>query len=387
MNKGLKILALSVFMFLLSFSWIFDLFQEQIQDKLFFNYGFVIDKKLNGVFDYLVPKELSLKNWMDGSFQENRNNYTEENIAFRNWLVKIKNQLHFNLFKESGNKTVIIGKDNVLFEKRYLDSYIGKDYIGEESIEKRIKQLEIAQRKLQSMGKQMLVVFAPSKPHLMPDYIPDEFKPKPDVKTNYKSFKAAISKRNVNYIDVNSWMLKLADTCRFALVPQNGAHWSNYFAAISGDSIIHKMESLAQKPMRHYSINKYDISEVAGTSEDDLLFIMNLLVPLPNKSLAQPQLNFLGDSTSFKPNVIAIADSYYWNLIFMNIPIEIFDYDSQYWYYNKKVFTLKVADYDISKIDFQASINRADVILIMATEPNLAEFPYEFEKQINSVYK
>lgn len=386
MKKGLKIAVLSVILFVFSYSLIFEAFQEQIQDKLFFKYGFVVDKKLNGVFTYLAPKELSFKSWFDGSFQENRNGFIEENIAFRNWLVKLKNQIHFSFFKESGNKTVVVGKDNVLFEKRYLDSYIGKDYLGEKEVYKRTKQLEAVQAKLQKMGKQLLVILAPSKPHLFSDKLPIEFAPQPTVNTNYKAFKIAISKSSINTIDINEWMLKIADTCRYTLIPQNGAHWSNYFACVAGDSIIRKMESLSQKPMRHCSIEKLNISTVAGASEDDLLFIMNLVKPLPNKPLADPLLKFYGDSTSFKPNVIAIADSYYWNLIFMNIPLEVFDFESQYWYYNKKVFTFKVADEDISKIDFKSSIKEADVVLIIATEPNLVEFPYGFENQFNNNY-
>ena len=386
MKKGLKIAVLSVILFVFSYSLIFEAFQEQIQDKLFFKYGFVVDKKLSGVFTYLTPKELKFKSWFDGSFQENRNAFTEENIAFRNWLVKLKNQIHFSLFKESGNKTVVVGKDNVLFEKRYLDSYIGKDYLGEKEVYKRTKQLEAVQAKLQKKGKQLLVILAPSKPHLFSDKLPIEFAPQPTVNSNYKAFKFALSNSSINTIDFNEWMLKIADTSRYTLIPQNGAHWSNYFASISGDSIIRKIEKLTQKKMRHFSASKYDVSENAGKSEDDLLFIMNLIIPLKNKPLADPQLVFAGDNSAFKPNVIAIADSYYWNLIFMNIPLEVFDFESQYWYYNKKVFTFKVADEDISKIDFKASIKEADVVLIIATEPNLVEFPYGFENQFNNNY-
>ena len=90
-------------------------------------------------------------------------------------------------------------------------------------------------------------------------------------------------------------------------------------------------------------------------------------------------------TNKYKPNIIVVADSYWWLAHNNYISKEIFN-EYHFLYYNKSIYDFNqqlpltlnddlIADY----------LHRADVIVLMATEANLNWFPYGFDDQLLNI--
>jgi len=112
---------------------------------------------------------------------------------------------------------------------------------------------------------------------------------------------------------------------------------------------------------------------------------LNLLVDLPKENMAYRSFQFEKNNKKYIPNIIVVADSYWWLAHNNYISKEIFN-EYHFLYYNKSIYdfdqqlplTLNddlIADY----------LNRADVIVLMATEANLNWFPYGFDDQLLNI--
>lgn len=387
MERTLKIIVLSSIMMVLSYSWIINLFHDEVQDFLTDQFGININTELVGAYTKTPLIAFTTDTWFDGSFQENWNLYADENIELRARLVCLKNEIHYDFFRESGNNTVVVGKDNYLFEKKYLTSLIGEDYIGYNTIQARVQQLKNARKKLKLMGKDLLVLIAPSKGYFNHEKLPQAFVVDSGVKTNYRVYKDLLQGSGLPYINFNDYFLSIKNKTPYPLIPRVGAHWSNYGAALACDSIIKKLEAMSGKKMNHFKINPTAVSDDSGFSEEDLEVILNLLKPLKNIPLAHPVLEFESDSSKYQPRVIAVSDSYYWNIQMLEMPQHCFANDAQFWYYYKTVYKTSVGAMPLSTVNIKAELDKADIIILMATEPNLAAFPFGFLEELNRYLK
>ena len=72
--------------------------------------GFIPVKSLRGVSIETEKPKLTFKGYVDGSFQNNLENYCREHCGFREWLRRFYNQYLWTCFKETNNTTVVLGK-------------------------------------------------------------------------------------------------------------------------------------------------------------------------------------------------------------------------------------------------------------------------------------
>src|SRR5688572_9508536 len=80
---------------------------------------------LKGAYTLSPDITFDFKNWFDGSYSEKKGDYLRYNFGFRPDFVRIYNQLRFWLFKASATEGVIIGKENYIYEKNYIEEYFG----------------------------------------------------------------------------------------------------------------------------------------------------------------------------------------------------------------------------------------------------------------------
>ena len=105
--------------------------------------GFIPEKPLKGAIAKPEVPVLSLKTWFDVSFQESYDDYLEQGIGFRPTLIRINNQIAFSLFDTALANSVIIGKDNYLFELNYIKAYEGIDFAGYEKIRDQVEKARL----------------------------------------------------------------------------------------------------------------------------------------------------------------------------------------------------------------------------------------------------
>jgi hypothetical protein len=120
-------------------------------------------------------------------------------------------------------------------------------------------------------------------------------------------------------------------------------------------------------------------------TDNDVELALNLLVDLPKENMAYRSFQFEKNNKKYIPNIIVVADSYWWLAHNNYISKEIFK-EYHFLYYNKSIYdfdqqlplTLNddlIADY----------LNRADVIVLLATEANLNWFPYGIDDQLLNI--
>ena len=78
---------------------------------------------LSGVTEAAPFPGFSLEGMLDGSLQEAVGTCYSENLPGRDLMIKVRNQVIFTLFSKSPNTNIIVGKEDVLFEKEYILKY------------------------------------------------------------------------------------------------------------------------------------------------------------------------------------------------------------------------------------------------------------------------
>jgi SGNH hydrolase-like domain, acetyltransferase AlgX len=344
--------------------------------------GLIKIKPLKGSFHAKKIPDFNWENYLNNDFQDKFNKALEDNIGLRPLFIRINNQLAYSLFDTALANSVIIGKKNYLFERNYIKAYLGKDFIGRDSIETKVKKLHFIQQKLAEDSIHLFVVLAPGKASFFPEYIPDEFNPTERGISNYDCFKTCFDKQGINYIDFNEYFVNIKDTCSYPLYPQFGIHWSAYGANLAFDSLISYMDSRTTKNMIGVDWREIRTSSRPDVTDYDIAGGMNLLFRLPTYPMAYPMLNF-DDKGKFKPNVVTVADSYYWNIFGKGLSSMAFSNNS-FWYYFKICHNpaYEKGRRPLEEIDIKKELKAQDFVILLSTDANLHKFPFGFIEEV-----
>lgn len=346
------------------------------------------EKPLNGSYELPKKPVLKIKTWFNDDFQEKYNSYLDQTIAFRPFLVRINNQIAFSLFDTALANGVIIGKNNFLFEKNYIDECQGKNFVGEKKIKAEVEKTRYIQQKLAENNQHLIIVLAPGKGTYFPEYIPDKYlNPEKDYPTNYKSYRKHFTESGINLIDFNSWFRSMKDSSHYPLYTKSGIHWSSYGVALAVDSLVKYMEKQAGIDMIDFGWDKLDLTRKARDTDDDIAKGMNLLFPLNNGLLAYPHLTYKDGTGKVKPNVIVVADSYYWCILGTGITARLFN-ENQFWYYNQEVYSSAwQGSKKFTEINKNDEIKKPNFIIVLFTDANLYRFPYNFFDDVINAFK
>ncbi|MCD4682974.1 MAG: hypothetical protein K8R86_06800 [Bacteroidales bacterium] len=345
-------------------------------------------KELEGDFILAEKPAFSWKDWYEGKYQTDFDKYLESHIGFRNFLVRLTNQIDYDLYRVPHAEGVVVGKNDQLFEFDYIRAYTGGDFIGEINIDKKIRMLKFLQQHLKKeMNIDLILVFEPGKGSFYPEHIPDRYFFDAKPKTNYKSFVQKAKDYNIRFIDLNSYFQSIKGKTDYPLYPQYGTHWSIYGMSIAADSIINYIENIRQINMPEVYIDSFQVENRSHRPDYDVGKTLNLLWHLNEKqSLAYPVYRFEENSKKNKPMVLAVADSYYWNIFNTRIPKNLFSNEA-YWYFYSKVYPdTYYKPVSVGDLNLKEEIEKQDVILLMITERFLYKFGWNFIEDAYAIY-
>ncbi len=174
-------------------------------------------RPLKGAIEVLPQPVFNLKDWFSGVFQSNYYPYQEQQIGFRQDLVRLNNQLDFSLFRILHAQSVILGKQNCLFELNYIKDYTGESFIGEKAVMDKVVKLKELHDTLKKKNIDLLVVFAPGKASFFPQYIPDKYTTQGTRTSNYLCLTRTMKEAGLPYIDFNRFFLDIRDTVSWPL--------------------------------------------------------------------------------------------------------------------------------------------------------------------------
>lgn len=345
-------------------------------------------KKLDGDFVLAEKPAFEWTDWFDGSFQMAYDKYLEDHIGFRDFLVRLTNQIDYTFFRIPHAEGVVIGKNDQLIEADYIRAYTGEDFIGEKYIDEKIRKLKFIQAYLKKEKNiDLVLVFEPGKASFYPEFIPDKYLDQVWDNTNYDTFLEKSIAYNVDFIDFRSYFISLKGKTQYPLYPQYGIHWSTYGMTFAADSLISYIKSIRQTDLPDYAIDSLQITVSANRADYDAGRALNLLFRLPEKEqLAYPAYKFDTIEDKEKPMVLAVGDSYYWNIFNTGIPKNLFQNEA-FWYFYKQIFPDSYFEpKQVADIDLKSEIEKQDVILLMITGRFLFKFGWNFIEDVYKLY-
>ena len=327
---------------------------------------------------------MTLQSFASGAFQRDAEQCSRENFGFREWHIRLYNQINYSLFNQITNQFVAKGKDGkTFFEESYIISYTGETYLGEETIQKNTQQLKLIQDMLRTKGTILLPVFVLGKASYYPELIPDKYIAKRHETNNYQEYLKAFGQQDVEMIDFNKCLCDKKDMEAHPVYCNLSAHWTVYAASIAMDSLVHYMEKKTQQTQAHFHIDGFDTSYLMD-QDDDLYSMMNLLFPMKHNTIYQPKFSF---TEGCKPKVLAISDSYWWTVWAWNValPQNLFS-DGGFWFYNKTVYPERMPIQNVEAIDYKQEIESQEFVLLVCTEATNHLWPYGFIERYLSGY-
>jgi hypothetical protein len=332
--------------------------------------------QLNGAITKVDKPSFTWKTWFDGSFALAYDTYFNQDFGFRNYFVRLNNQLAFSIFGVPKAKNVIVGKQNYLFEENYIKAYYGTDYIGDSAITSNVKHLKFLADTLKSKNVDLIMVFAAGKGSFYPQFFPDKYK-QTKGPTNYEAYLKHTKEAGLHVIDFNSYFLKAKDTSQYLLYPKTGIHWSSYGMVLVADSLIKYIEQLRNIDLPDIVIDSIEVTTDLRDSDKDIEGGMNLFFGIKNFPMAYPAFRY-NEQGKTKPKVMVVADSYYWGMFGKGLSDRVFN-QGQFWFYNYEVYPDNyVKPTTVNQIDVAKIVQSQDVVILMATEATLNKFPWGF---------
>ncbi len=334
--------------------------------------------RLKGEFTIAPKPKQNWEDWFSKDYQKAYEQYFNDHLWYRNFLVRLYNQINFSLFSKVKRETAILGKQNVLYDERYIKTVMGSDFVGSKEISETLNKLEKISNYLAQKGKRILVVIAPNKARYYPENIPDRYQI--EDTTNYDIYKKEFPYRNINLIDFNAYFVAQKTKVDYDLIPKYGIHWSVYGAFLAADSIIEYCNRNF-----NYSLPKYQLDSITYTtnpsSEDyDMGEVLNILTHLGEETYLYPHFSVNQTENSSKKKVLVVSDSFFNNLYYTGFAKDIFNL-SGYWYYNRDNRGSKI---NRKEVDFDKTLEETDLIILMQTEWNLYRLGFGLIDELNS---
>jgi hypothetical protein len=341
----------------------------------------VTETKLKGAVETHALPQFSMELWWDETFQKSYDKFFNSAFGFRPDMVRLNNQIEFSFFNKLHTQGIVFGKEGFLFEKAYIDAALGNDFIGDSLIQARVNRLAAFSQEMEKRWKHLIILLAPGKAAYYPEYIPDRFKSSGNP-TNYEKYKKLMAEKNLLVLDMHQWFRNMKDTCRFPLFPQTGVHWSEFGMTMVVDTLIRYMEIVSGKDMPNLKIEGVEVTDVPRSSDRDIEDAMNLMIPLKRLPFAYQKYTWENPEGKYKPKAIIISDSFFWQMFNMGITVQAFG-ESWFWYYFQQEYPGEYVM--LNTVNQNKKLNSTEFIIIICTDANLDEFPWQFDEKALSI--
>ena len=351
-------------------------------------------KELSGVTEMQAHPVFSFQNLREGTYQSETEAYLKQHYGVREPLTRLYNQNLWTFFRYSQveeDQRIVITDDNWIFEPWTVEEYYQShayQYADDslemaELFEAEVKRLYQIQQILEPFGTRLFVALLPGKEQICAEHLPkntEYFKEK--KLTAFDFYSKRLNELGVNNINLGAWFMQLKDSVDYPLFPQTGTHWSNLAAIHSADTLIRYMEWLSDSNMVNIIIS--DMFQRTLKPDADLESLMNLIWPLqkaPN-FLAEACYDF--DTTAWRPRLITIGDSFYWNILNFTPVWDVFE-SVPFWYYFSTAYfdddDLKVTK-AVADLDVLQEVIDADFVMLSYSTSSLYKMSSGFSERL-----
>ena len=335
-------------------------------------------RKLSGYEEPSPKPAFSLKDYKNGDFQYDLEQYVGENLGFREPIIRMYNQYVFDFYKKTYNHEVAIERDGWLYHTDGIKQYFG--WMGEkfhltneefqQQLDVQIRNLYKVNEILKEYGVNLICFTLPTKTYIFPQHLRDHR----FVDTVFNAnahFEKNLTARGVPNIDMNSWFQKVQDTLPFDLFPQKGSHWAAG-APLAVDTLLRMMESINGRKLPNIVFGEpYPVYNIPN-DDKDLECLLNLCRPQQNNPVYEYPVSLqLYDDTEF-PSVFFIGTSFYWYMK-RRVPFDALFTSRDFYFYCSLFYTNKekVVISNQSQVDLLWELLTHDDVVYFLNGPQL----------------
>lgn len=342
-------------------------------------------KPIAGYFGGTKKPNFYGKRWMSGQYQQSFDAYVKNKNILQPTAIRIKSQMDYSLHGDIMHANILSGKNDFLFQKEGCEAYIGRDFMGEQWINERVEKLKFIITNFQKEGIPFLVLLPPLKARILSEHLPDFYRENASDKTNWSMFSKVLKDNDIPTLTF-SFMEKANETTPFALYPPSGQHWTKYGAALAADTIKNNLEKILNvKMVDMLWKDSVEMSDAKVEYDNELIAGANFIWMPELDPLPYPNIRYVENDSTVRPNVFAIGDSFYKLIYDFEIIEGLFDPSSTFWYYNFEVYLSgekRGIQSDNEDLDVLAEIRQRDVVMITVFEDNLERFLFGFVDEV-----
>lgn len=321
------------------------------------------------------------KRWMSGQYQQAYEAYVKNKNVLQPTAIRLKSQIDFSLYGDIMHANILSGKNGFLFQKEGCEAYIGRDFMGEKWINKKVEKLKYITTSFQKEGIPFLVLLPPLKARIMSEHLPDFYQKNASDQTNWVVFSNILKEYDIPTLTF-SFMENVGETTPYPLYPPSGQHWTKYGAALAADTIKENLEEiLAIEMVEMLWKDSVELSDAKVEYDNELIAGANFIWNPPLEPLPYPKIRYIENDSTVRPNVLSVGDSFYKLILEFGIVDGLFDAKSTFWYYNHEVYPLRLENgkrLTNKDLDILAEIRKRDVVIITVFEDNLERFDFGF---------
>ncbi|MCR5209409.1 MAG: hypothetical protein K6C99_04300 [Lachnospiraceae bacterium] len=210
------------------------------------------------------------------TFSRDYTAYFNDNIQFRNYLIKMNSAIDYYCFGQSSNDEVVIGKDNWLFYSRIDDGdpigcYKGTNLFTEEEL-KSIAENCVKQRDfVVSQGKEFVIFIAPNKERIYSEFMPARYGKPAENYRALQLYDYLLNNTDLRVIYPYDELMRAKENLNETIYSKTDTHW-NYLGGYVGATAL----------LKALDVNMPDISSenikinVSGKPYGDLARMLNL---------------------------------------------------------------------------------------------------------------
>ncbi len=355
--------------------------------------GLPQDYILQGVETTATRPTFTAAAWWEGSLQSGFDTWINQRIGLRGFLVRTANQFNYTLFRELPKRSgtqVLMGREGMLFEKVYVDAYNQNGTRPEKELRNVSSSTRRLQDRLAQDGIAFLLVIAPSKAEIYPEYLPAvaDVAGRPGRRSNYDNFIGILREDGVNLVDAHELFLQWKQEPGVPLLfAKGGTHWNEYGAARVVEQITKRLKELIGKDIPTVKITGAVTNRVIVGSDNDLAELVNLW---SGRMLAGPQVHPVAEVQpgSHVPDLLVIGDSFVFTLTNFMDPLGLYRKRDTYYYYNRHYFYPVAPNVALDKrqLDLLEEIRGRDAIVIEVGEYWLPRIGFGFVRDLLKAY-
>lgn len=164
----------------------------------------------------------------DGSLRRALEDRLQRGLGFRGLMVRVDNQLSLSLFGELKAGKLVLGLDDQVFERVYINTLNCRDSLPDEELRRKVLAIKELRLRLNERKKELLFVISPSKATIYSDKVPDKYKLDPSVRRpcNYPRVIRMLEEEGVPYVDGKVFYEHMWSGGDHRPFPKGGVHWS-----------------------------------------------------------------------------------------------------------------------------------------------------------------